>query len=98
MNMDEDLENICNNDSFDCPQGIDNDERIELLQKIVDGQANVEEKKFFYNSMDDCEKCKCKNLCEQHLEIKTILKERMVPVPMPTGLIEEIKGKISGSR
>ena len=95
--MSEEKDKMCTDDSFDCPQGIDNEERIELLQRIVDGQATNEEKGIFYNSMEDCEKCHCKNLCEQHLEIKSILKEKLVPIPMPNGLIEEIKGKISGS-
>ncbi len=96
--MDEENNKDCTDDSFDCPQGIDNDERKQLLQRIVDGQADSEEKKYFYSTMEDCDRCRCKNLCEQHLEIKSILKEKLIPVPIPTGLLEEIKGKISGSR
>ena len=95
--MDEGLEKNCNDESFDCPQGIDNEERVQLLQRIVDGQATTEEEKVFYSSMEDCDKCRCKNLCDQHLEIKSILKEKLIPVPMPNGLIDQIKGKISGS-
>jgi hypothetical protein len=95
--MDEELDELYNDDSFECPQGIDNEERKLLLQKIVDGQANSKEAIYFYSTMDDCEHCQCKNLCEQHLEIKTILKEKLIPMPMPSGLLERIKGKISGS-
>ncbi len=96
--MDEEKKDICHDESFDCPQGIDGDDRKEMLQRIVDGQASEDEEKFFYTSMVNCERCQCKNLCEQHLEIKSILKEKLVPIPLPKGLIETIKGKISGSQ
>ena len=87
----------CNDDSYDCPQGINLEERKEILQKIVDGQATKDEERLFYQSMENCDKCQCRNLCEQHLEIKSLLKEQLNPKPIPQGLIDEIKSKITGS-
>jgi len=94
--MDQDIYS-CNEDSYECPQGINLDDRKELLQKIVDGQATKDEEKHFYQSMESCDRCQCRNLCEQHLEIKSMLKEKLNPKPVPKGLIEEIKSKISGT-
>lgn len=82
--------------SVDCPQGVDSLERRELLQKIIDGQATVREERYFYDTIENCQKCRCRDWCEEHLEIKSILKEKFVNKPTPNGLLNEIKAKIKG--
>ncbi|GEM_PF-2527838 len=95
--MKQDIPGHCKDKFFECPSGFDKTERKELLQKIVDGQASNSEETYFYETLDNCSLCVCKDLCSQHLEIKSILKAKLFYKPIPNGLIEEIKERISGS-
>lgn len=83
-----------NRNSLDCPQGVDPAERKLLLQKIIDGQANLEEERQFFKTLENCEKCICREQCDQHIEIRQILKESIVNKPLPAGLVDQIKTKV----
>lgn len=84
-------------DNFECPHGFNKEKRILLLQRIVDGQASKEEQKYFYRSIERCEKCECKNICETHIEIKNLLKAKLKEKNLPFGLIDEIKERIKAT-
>ena len=84
-------------DDFNCPQGIDPRDRLELLQKIIDNEASLVEKNEFYESVENCEQCQCSDLCSQHAEIKDLLKQNVVLKPMPVGLVDVIKERIQKS-
>ena len=78
--------------------GCDNyDYRRELLQKIIDGQANADEEKEYNNIIDQCANCKCKQYCEQELAIKNLLKTKLDRKRVPIDLVELIKLKIKQS-
>lgn len=78
-------------EAFDCPQGVDPEERKLLLQKIIDGLASEDEQHQFYKTLENCDRCHCREQCNQHIEIKNILKENIINKPLPVGLLEEIK-------
>lgn len=92
--MNQDFDKNCDDVPFECPQGVDPEERKVLLQRIIDGQATESEAKYFYKTLENCENCQCRHQCDQHLEIKNLLKEKIINKPLPEGLIEDIKNRI----
>ena len=80
----------------DCPQGLNLSDRKNLLQKIIDGQASVQEEQYFYQSIANCQKCHCRDWCNSHIEIKALLKNKLSARPAPNGLLDEIKEKMKG--
>lgn len=81
-------------EAFDCPQGVDPAERRLLLQKIIDNQASIDEERRFFKTLENCERCICREQCDQHIEIRRILKESIVNKPLPEGLVDQIKTKV----
>lgn len=78
--------------------GCDNyNERRELLQKIIDGQANPNEKKQYDEVIHQCVNCKCRQYCEQELAIKNLLRTKIDRKRVPLDLVELIKSKIKQS-
>jgi len=82
---------------FNCPQGIDPIERLELLQRIIDGHATGSEKDAFYQTVENCDQCECNNICQQHKDLKGLLKENVNKRPVPSGLIDVIRNQIQNS-
>ena len=79
---------------YDCPQGIDPQDRLKLLHRIVDGQASDNEETFFFDSIKNCNVCVCKDICNEHIKIKSVLKQKFQDRPLPEDLIDQIKDKI----
>lgn len=76
--------------------GCDNyEQRIELLQKVVDSQATVDERMAFNKMVSECENCFCKIYCQQQLEIKQLLRTHLDRKRVPIDIIEEIKKRLS---
>ena len=75
--------------------GCDNyEQRIELLQKVVDSQATVEERMAFTKMVSECENCLCKIYCQQQLEIKQLLRSHLDRKRVPIDMIEAIKKRV----
>lgn len=65
---------------------------MEMLQLILDGEANSEQQEFFKSHMDSCMPCfKSYNL---DMTIKELLKTRCCNDPVPQDLVEQIKMQI----
>ncbi len=75
--------------------GCDNyDARRDLLQKIIDGQANEEEKMLYESIVAQCTNCKCKQYCEQEVAIKNLLQTKLDRKRVPIDVVEKIKTSI----
>lgn len=68
--------------------------RRDLIQKIIDGQANEEEQKMYDSIISSCVNCSCRQFCEQELAIKNLLKTKLDRKRVPLDIIEKIKTKI----
>lgn len=69
--------------------------RRDLIQKIIDGQANKEEMIVYNNIISKCNNCKCQKYCEQELAIKNILQSKLDRKRVPLDIVEKIKTRIS---
>ncbi len=68
--------------------------KLDLVQKIIDGQANEEESKLYNEIIDGCINCKCRQYCEQELAIKNILQTKLDRKRVPLDVVEKIKTSI----
>jgi len=69
--------------------------RRDLIQRIIDGQANKEELKLYNNVISNCNNCKCRKYCEQELAIKNLLQTKLDRKRVPLDIVEKIKTKIN---
>jgi len=69
--------------------------RRDLIQKIIDGQANEEELAMYNNIIDSCVNCTCRQYCEQELAIKNLLQTKLDRKRVPLDVVEKIKTKIN---
>lgn len=97
MNDKKDTENylkccIINN----CQQpGCDNYEvRRDLIQKIIDGQADEHEQLLYEEVISKCKNCQCKQYCEQELAIKSLIQNKLDRKRVPLDILEKIRTKI----
>lgn len=78
--------------------GCDNyEQRKELLQKIIDGQATPSEQKEYDEVINQCVNCQCRQYCEQEIAIKNLLRSKLDRKRVPLDLVELIKLKIKQS-
>ncbi|MCK5101953.1 MAG: hypothetical protein KAR17_04030 [Cyclobacteriaceae bacterium] len=76
--------------------GCDNYEvRKDLIQKIIDGQANEDELSLYNAISSKCSDCKCRQYCEQELAIKNLLQTKLDRKRVPLDIIEKIKTRIN---
>ena len=70
-------------------------ECLETLQLILDNEASSEQLAYFQAHLDECLPC----LESYNLEvtIRQVLHDKIRKVPVPTDLIETIKGKIGAA-
>ena len=68
--------------------------KLDLILKIIDGQANEEEAKLYNEIIDECLNCKCRQFCEQELAIKNILQTKLDRKRVPLDVVERIKTSI----
>ncbi len=66
---------------------------MEMLQLILDGEANHEQHEYFRSHMDQC--MPCFKTYSLDMTIKQLLKERCCKDTVPVELIEQIKLQIS---
>jgi hypothetical protein len=89
-------------EDYECPflnqfgaPGCDNySGRIDLLQKVIDGQATPEEKALYESMINECTNCMCRKFCEQEIAIKNLLITKLDRKRVPLDLVEMIKMKI----
>lgn len=75
--------------------GCDNyEERRDIIQKIVDGQATDEEQKKYQQIIAQCENCTCRQYCEQELAIKNLIQTKLGRKRVPLDIVEKIKTNI----
>lgn len=76
--------------------GCDNYEiRKDLIQKIIDGQANDKEQLMYEEVISKCQNCQCRQYCEQELAIKNLLQTKLDRKRVPLDILEKIKTKIT---
>jgi hypothetical protein len=76
--------------------GCDNYEaRRDLIQKIIDGQANEQEQHQYEEVISKCQNCKCRQYCEQELAIKNLLQTKLDRKRVPIDILEKIKTNIT---
>lgn len=68
--------------------------RKDLIQKIIDGQANEEEQKLYEGIISKCQNCQCRQYCEQELAIKNLLQTKLDRKRVPLDILEKIKTNI----
>ncbi len=68
--------------------------KLDLILKIIDGQASEEEAKLYNEKIDECLNCKCRQYCEQELAIKNILQTKLDRKRVPIDVVERIKTSI----
>ena len=71
--------------------------KLDLMQKIIDGQANDEEIKMYNEVIEQCLNCKCREYCEQELAIKNLLLTKLDRKRVPLDIVELIKTNINKS-
>lgn len=69
--------------------------RRDLIQKVIDGQANEHEKSMYDEVISKCGDCKCKQYCEQEIAIKNLLQTKLDRKRIPLDIVEKIKTKIN---
>jgi len=69
--------------------------RRDLIQRIIDGQANEDELNLYNDVISKCNDCKCKKYCEQELAIKNLLKTKLDRKRVPLDIVEKIKTNIN---
>jgi len=87
---------------YECPflsqfgmSGCDNySNRRDLLQKVIDGQANSDEQALYQSMINECTNCQCRKFCEQEIAIKNLLITKLDRKRVPLDLVEMIKMKI----
>lgn len=97
------MENKNGKDFLDCciitkcgDAGCDNYSlRRDLIQKVIDGQANEDEKNMYDEVISKCSNCQCKQYCEQELAIKSLIQTKLDRKRVPLDIVEKIKTKIS---
>jgi mycothiol system anti-sigma-R factor len=65
---------------------------VEMLQLILDGEANAEQQHYFKNHMDKC--MPCFRSYSLDMSIKELLRSRCCGDPVPPGLVDQIKMQI----
>ena len=65
--------------------------RRDLIQRIIDGQANEEELSLYNDIISKCNDCKCKQYCEQELAIKNLLQTKLDRKRVPLDVLDKIK-------
>ncbi len=71
--------------------------RRDLLQKVIDGQTNLDEQARYESMIEDCTNCQCRKFCEQEIAIKNLLITKLNRKRVPLDLVEMIKMKINKS-
>ncbi len=92
-------------EDYECPflnqlgaSGCDNySSRIDLLQKVIDGQATPLEQARYESMINECTNCMCRKFCEQEIAIKNLLITKLDRKRVPLDLVEMIKIKINKS-
>ncbi len=75
--------------------GCDNyEERRDLIQKVVDGQASESEREKYQQIISQCQNCTCRQYCEQELAIKNLLQTKLDRKRVPLDIVEKIKTHI----
>jgi hypothetical protein len=75
--------------------GCDNYEaRKDLIQKIIDGQADEIEIELYHEVIAKCQDCTCRQYCEQELAIKNLIQTKLDRKRVPLDIIEKIKTNI----
>ena len=69
--------------------------RNDLMQKIIDGQANKEELDLYNTMMSECSDCICHKYCQEELAIKKLLQSKLDRKTVPLELVEKIKTAIN---
>jgi len=69
--------------------------RRDLIQRIIDGQANEDELNLYNDVISKCNDCKCRKYCEQELAIKNLLKTKLDRKRVPLDIVEKIKTNIN---
>lgn len=78
--------------------GCDNyDARKDLIQKIVDGQADDIEIEQYQEIIAKCQDCTCRQYCDQELAIKNLIQTKLDRKRVPLDILEKIKTNISKS-
>ena len=68
--------------------------RLDLIHKVIDGQATEEEKQMYEEVISNCINCQCRQYCEQELAIKNLLITKLDRKRVPLDVIESIKTNI----
>lgn len=71
------------------------DDRKDLLQKIVDGQANKDEQFMYDSIISQCDGCKCRQYCEQELAIKNLIQTKLNRKRVPLDIYDKINERIN---
>jgi hypothetical protein len=69
--------------------------RRDLIQKIIDGQANDSEQALYDEVITKCNNCQCKQYCEQELAIKSLIQSKLDRKRVPLDVLEKIKTAIT---
>lgn len=66
---------------------------LEMLQVILDGNANEEQQKYFKKHMDEC--MPCYKTHELDMQIKQLIKSKCSGNHVPADLVEKIKSQVN---
>ena len=73
-------------------ESLDHNECMRILNLVIDGEANSEEKKFFENHLQNC--MPYYEIYNVDLAIKKLIRKNGYKHSCPDGLVDEIKNKI----
>ena len=74
---------------------IDHDRCIQVLNLIIDGEANADEEIFFHTHIQDCLECSQYYTIEQ--SIREVIKKKLEKKSAPDDLIADLRNKIRES-
>jgi len=73
----------------------DHDKCINIINLIIDGEANEDEEAFFYSHIEDCLHCSQYYKLEQ--SIREAIKKKLKIKEAPEDLIQEVRQKVKDS-
>ncbi|MCC5928414.1 MAG: hypothetical protein JJU28_04120 [Cyclobacteriaceae bacterium] len=86
----------CTDKDCHCPAGVDRSRlRDEIMPRIIDGQASNDEEKYFFEVVEKCVHCECKEKCTEQLAIKFLLKNNLKRLKVPDDLRQSIRAAMN---
>jgi len=70
------------------------EQKRDIIEKVIDGQATEEEMLIYESLIAQCADCQCRQFCEQEIAIKNLLQTKLDRKSVPLDFVEKIRSRI----